>query len=676
MALTMSSLNHPHGLSVLVSLACLCLVLHSSDASPAATPCVNGFADIYPCANVDLLAFLPHSEIGGGNGNDVWGWTDPLTGREYAIVGRTSGTAFVDLSNPEIPVYLGTLPPHTSNSTWRDLEVYADHAFIVSEAPGHGIQVFDLTQLRSVTSPPVTFTETAHYSGFSTAHTLAINEQTGFAYANGSNTCAGGLHIVNIQNPTSPVPAGCFSADGYTHDSQCVIYNGPDLTHQGKEICLASNEDTLTIVDVTNKAAPVQLSRTPYSDSGYTHQGWLTDDHTFFLVADELDEFNLGTLTRTHLWDVSDLDAPQRFAIYENATAAIDHNVYIRGNLAYLASYRAGLRVLDLSGVSTGELREVAFFDIYPADDAPAFNAAWSAYPFFPSGVILVNGIEQGLFILRHDLAGTGMGLPNFLQSAAPATSTVSPGQSATYTVTATPQNGISGDVTFSCTGLPASANCSFSPNPLTLGSAPTSTTLTISTSLASTLPGPFADPVLLAHARFSALPSAFWLALLAVGLASYGGRKKKPGLCLSVAVLLAVLALHTGCGGGGGSGSAPILPPPCTFTVSPTSQSFASGGGSGSVTVTTQSGCSWTAASNAPWITITSGTSGIGSGTVNYSVAANTSGMSRTGTLTIAGQTVTVTQTAGTPAGTFAITIRGTSGNLQHRTTVTLVVQ
>jgi len=199
-------------------------------AAMAMVPCVGGMAGSYPCQNVDLMAFMPLSGIGGGNGNDIWGWTDPLNGKEYAIMGRTNGTAFVDISDPVNPIYLGNLPTHTVNSTWRDIKVYANHAFIVSEASGHGMQVFNLTQLRNVVSPPVTFSNTAHYNGFGNAHNIAINEATGFAYAVGTSTCSGGLHMVNIQNPTSPTNAGCFSSDGYTHDTQCVVYAGPDTT--------------------------------------------------------------------------------------------------------------------------------------------------------------------------------------------------------------------------------------------------------------------------------------------------------------------------------------------------------------------------------------------------------------------------------------------------------------
>ena len=165
-----------------------------------------------------------------------------------------------------------------------------------------------------------------------------INEDTGFAYAVGTSICSGGLAMVDISNPVRPVSAGCFSADGYTHDAQAVVYNGPDVAHQGKEIVLASNEDTLTIVDVTNKGAPVQLSRSSYPGSSYTHQGWLTEDHQYYLMDDELDEQNAGHPTRTHIWDLSDLDAPVIIGAHDGTTSAIDHNQYVKGNFTYQAN--------------------------------------------------------------------------------------------------------------------------------------------------------------------------------------------------------------------------------------------------------------------------------------------------------------------------------------------------
>lgn len=367
--------------------------------------CRSGVAGPFPCKNVDLAAYLPLSEIGGADrGNDIWGWTDPDTGREYALMGTTRGTAFVDVTEPTDPRYLGMLPSHQPAQTifrqWADVKVHANHAFVVSEEPLHGMQVFDLTRLRGATEPQ-TWTEDAHYGLFGGAHNIAINEDSGFAYAVGTLTCDGGPHIVNIKQPTNPVFAGCVAEDGYTHDTQAVTYDGPDSRFTGQEILFNANEDSVTIVDVTDKLAPVQLSRTTYDNASYTHQGWLTDDSRYFLFNDELDERELGINTTTYILDVASLTDPVVHDRHVHSTPAIDHNLYVSGDRVYEANYRAGLRILDTKPIDRGSLREVGYFDVYPGDDAAEFSGAWSNYPYFDSGTVVVSGIEQGLFVLR-----------------------------------------------------------------------------------------------------------------------------------------------------------------------------------------------------------------------------------------------------------------------------------
>lgn len=371
-------------------------------------PCIDGLAaGTYLCDNVDLLALMPLQDLGSSSGSDLWGWTDPLTHKEYALMGLANGVAFIDISDPKNPVRLGNLPTRGSGSIWRDLKVYANHAFIVADYAGsHGMQVFDLTQLRNVTSPPITFTETAHYDQFGSAHNIVINEESGYAYAvgisAGTTDCNAGLHMIDIHDPTNPTFAGCFGNDGYTHDAQCVIYHGPDASHQGREICFSANVDALTLVDVTDKERPQQLSSKGYDGASYTHQGWLTADHRYFLLDDEGDElYTSATNMRTYIWDVADLDNPQLIGTHSAKVTSIDHNLYIHNYHVYQANYRSGLRILDLNEVASGKLEEVAYFDIYPRDDNPQFNGAWSNYPFFESGVVIVSGIEQGLFILE-----------------------------------------------------------------------------------------------------------------------------------------------------------------------------------------------------------------------------------------------------------------------------------
>jgi choice-of-anchor B domain-containing protein len=380
--------------------------------------CSEGEASIFGCNNVDLLSFLPIGDIGGSRGvrlNDMWGWTDPQTGKEYALVGRNEGTSFVDVSNPFNPVYVGTLPKtkNSEASTWRDIKVYKNHAYIVADNAGqHGIQVVDLTDLRNFEGTPLTLEEVAHYDGIHSAHNIVINEDTGFAYAVGSSgggqTCGGGLHMVNIQDPTNPTFAGCFadpstgrSGTGYTHDAQCVIYHGPDEEYKDQEICIGANETAISIADVTDKENPKAISTASYPDHAYIHQGWLTEDHRYFFQNDELDELT-GNVdhTRTLIWDLTDLDDPQFVRGFMLDNKASDHNLYIRDNTMYQSNYKSGLQVIDVSDpanpVHTGS------FDTQPfGEDSPGFAGTWSNYPFFDSGIVIMNSSREGLFILQ-----------------------------------------------------------------------------------------------------------------------------------------------------------------------------------------------------------------------------------------------------------------------------------
>lgn len=370
--------------------------------SQAQTPCVDGFAGEYPCFGVELYADIPVADLGGGeNGNDCWGWTAP-SGREYAIYCRSNGTAFVEITDPTNPIYLGNLATQTSNSLWRDAKVFNGYAYIVSEAGGHGMQVFDLMQLETVEDTPAEFEVAAHYSLFGNAHNIAINEESGFAYAVGTNTFSGGLHIVDINDPLNPVIAGDFAQDGYTHDVQVVNYNGPDSNYNGSEIAFAANENTVTIVDCTDKLNCTLLSTIDYEEVGYIHQGWLTEDQRYFIVNDELDEINFGNNTRTYIFDVQELENPLLVGFFESHLPASDHNLYVKNNYCYQANYRAGFRILDITGVAQGELEEVAYFDTNPEGDQPGFNGAWSVYPYFPSGNVIISTFSH-LFIVRPD---------------------------------------------------------------------------------------------------------------------------------------------------------------------------------------------------------------------------------------------------------------------------------
>ena len=365
--------------------------------------CENGFAGEYPCNNYDLIGHIDLNTLGANSGNDCWGWTDPATGKEYALMGLNTGTSFIDISDLEFPRIVGFLPTHTTSSSWRDIKTYGNYAFIVSEASNHGMQVFDLTRLTSVGSdvPPVTFTEDAHYNGFGKAHNIVINETQGYAYAVGTNTYSGGPHFVNISNPLNPVSEGGYGNDAYSHDAQVVTYNGPDTDYTGKEILIGSNENEVVIVDVTDKTNPTQIATINYPNIGYTHQGWFTENLNYFILGDELDERNFGGNTRNIVFNFTDLDAPSIHMNYYGPTTAIDHNGYVKGNDYYLANYSAGIRIIDITNISNETMTEIGYFDTYPSNDNASFNGVWNVYPYFSSGNIIISDINSGFYIVR-----------------------------------------------------------------------------------------------------------------------------------------------------------------------------------------------------------------------------------------------------------------------------------
>ena len=397
-----NTLNLPNMIKKLFSLVLLFPLFTN-----AQTPCTGGMAGPYPCDGYILQSHLDLTDLNASSGNDSWGWTDPLDGKEYALVGLRNGTAFIDISDPVNPVYLGKLPTHTSNSTWRDIKVYNNYAFVVSEASGHGMQVFDLTRLRSVASPPETFTEDAHFNGFGNAHNIVINEDTGYAYPVGTSFFNGGPWFINIQNPLNPVSEGGYAMDDYSHDAQVVTYNGPDTDYTGKEILIGSNENEVVIVDVTDKANPQHISSISYTNVGYSHQGWFTEDQRYFILGDELDELNNGFNTRTIIFDFDDLDNPQFHFEYSGTSSAIDHNGYVVGDKYYMASYRAGLRIIDISDIANQNMTEIGYFDSYPNNNSANFDGAWSVYPYFGSGNIVISDIDRGFFLVKSNLVDT-----------------------------------------------------------------------------------------------------------------------------------------------------------------------------------------------------------------------------------------------------------------------------
>jgi len=362
----------------------------------------------FPCDQVDLYSRVTLGDLGGvQNMNDIWGWTDSDSGREFAIVGLRNGTSFVEVTDPLNPVVLGVLTTASQNSLWRDIKVYDNYAFIVSEANDHGMQIFDLTKLLVDPSELTgTFEVDAWYQEFGDAHNIVINEETGYAYGVGTATFSGGLHVVDIHDPLNPVIAGGFGADGYTHDAQVINYDGPDSDYTGHEIAFACNEDEVSIIDVTDKTDMFLISTIQYPLTEYMHQGWLTQDLQFFLANDELDEREQEDVvnTRTLIFDIKDLDNPVLHQEFSGEAESVDHNLYNRGSLSYQSNYTSGLRILDLGNIFEQDVSQVGFFDCQPNTDVTEFFGTWSNYCYFESGTVVMTDMFTDLFILRPTL--------------------------------------------------------------------------------------------------------------------------------------------------------------------------------------------------------------------------------------------------------------------------------
>lgn len=398
-----------------------------------------------------MYDFQTHLELGGeeSEGSGSWGWT--ANGREFIILGQTTGAAFAEVTVDGQLSYLGRLPANNDSVIWRELSTVGNTLIVGSEGVGHGLQFFDLRKILDLSpAEPKTFDKDADVAWLNIeqgihgrSHTVRTNEELNYAIAFGcggrpgrNDTCAGGPIFINIDDPESPFIEGCAPQDGYTHDAQCIVYRGPDDRYYGRDICYGYNEDTLTIYDVTNKTgvgAASQakiISRTPYVGASFAHQGWVNDVNwqTYILMDDELDEGQIDPnrtavdspakdgFPVTYIWDIQDLEAPKVTGFYKSTTRSVDHNQFIWNGLAYQSNYQAGLRILDVSSIPSfpdgSQVEEVAYFDVYPGDDnLPGGGDAlwdfgtWSHWTF-DSGYTVINTMDRGAFVVKPVLSG------------------------------------------------------------------------------------------------------------------------------------------------------------------------------------------------------------------------------------------------------------------------------
>ena len=394
----------------------------------------GGVAGTFTSSGIQLKSWLPLNTLSAGaqNANSCWGHVAP-DGKEYAIIGLYDGTAFVDITNPAA----ATLKAFVAGpaSLWRDMRTHLGYCYAASEG-GSGIQVINITRLAEGLAPIVATVTTPTTTTTST-HTLAVDNASGFLYRAGGGS--NGLRMYDLRTtPASPVYVGQWS-DIYIHECQVKTYtSGPYIGKQIAFCCGGANggyaNTGLYIVDVTNKAAPVQIGFAAYPGGKFCHQGWLDENSQYFYINDELDEGDTVSLTTTIVIDVSNLGNPVFVNRFDNGNTAIGHNLFVKGNLLYEANYRSGFRVFDLS-VNPTDPPEIAYFDTYPGSDSANFNGLWTVWPFFPSGTVIGSDIERGLFVWTVEPTAATFAVANPPQY-------VNPTGGTTVDVVIAPQNG------------------------------------------------------------------------------------------------------------------------------------------------------------------------------------------------------------------------------------------
>ncbi|MCH7510224.1 MAG: choice-of-anchor B family protein [Proteobacteria bacterium] len=402
----------------------------ASSVNPAisAADCVNGSAGGFPCNKVDLLSHIALDEFSSNpqHANDIWGFYDLNTEREYALIGLENGVAIVDVSNPSSPFEIDTVAG--ASSTWRDIKVYQFfdetsqrfHAFayVTTDNANIGLRLIDLSGLPhsvsgSVAVSPELSAHNVYITNLDYTTNSVVDGVPPVLYTAGSNLSNGRIRAYALDVPTVLTLTADAPVVGSSHDLSSVTIRDARINQCPAAtthcvLLIDANEDNLQIWDATNPANPVRLSSTLYAELGFVHSAWFTRDGNYAFVQDELDELDFGGNTRLRIFDMSNLAQPVLAGTWTGTEAAIDHNGFVRGNRYYMANYTRGLTILDIS--NPVQPVESGFFDTFPANNFANFAGAWGVYPYLPSGNLLLSDINGGLFVLQDRTLDSAQG--------------------------------------------------------------------------------------------------------------------------------------------------------------------------------------------------------------------------------------------------------------------------
>lgn len=312
--------------------------------------------------------------------NDIWGYVDSL-GNEYALVGKTNGLSVVNITDTTNlkEVYAEA----TTFSVWRDIKTWGNYAYVTNETFG-GLSIYDLSTLPDSVKSVSQFTG-VNYT-FQTAHNLFIDEN-GVAYIFGSNHPTGSYGTVMLDvatTPGQPIELGYFDSL-YLHDG----YARGDTLYGS-----AVNDGLLLIIDVSNKQNPTILGSRP-TPSNFTHNSWPTDDSRTIITTDEVSGGYVAAYDVTNPSNIRQLDRLRS----RNTTHVIPHNAHVLDDFIITSYYTLGVSIMDAN--KPDNLIEVGYYDTSPNFNNATFNGNWGAYPYLPSGLLILSDMNEGLYVLR-----------------------------------------------------------------------------------------------------------------------------------------------------------------------------------------------------------------------------------------------------------------------------------
>ncbi len=327
--------------------------------------------------NMSLVGTLDPSSTYG----DIWGWVDPATGREYALLcARFDGLYVIDVTDDQ-PVAVGFVPGDFSDS--KDVKTYGSYAYLVNEvAP---IQIIDLSD----PADPVQVGELDVQPSVGNGGSHNILVEGDYLYVVGGRS-PGGLRIYDLADPVRPDSVGAIAgADGRTY------YHDVDIV--GDVLYAAAIYDQgVDIIDISDKANPSLISNFIYSAVTMgAHNICATEDGSYVFVGDEI-----GSEPHTRGFDVRDPQDVEQVADIIVTPGQPVHNCYVEGDLLYIAHYADGVRVFDVSNPEAPVA--AAVYDTFLGSDG-GFVGTWTVYPYLPSGKILASDMQSGLFVLRLD---------------------------------------------------------------------------------------------------------------------------------------------------------------------------------------------------------------------------------------------------------------------------------